>query len=689
MALASSGGRAKLADPPAAFYESARTRSRLGSTLIQQVHMLSFFRRGTSSKIMLVVLGIGLLAIVITGFGTGGSGVGGIGGGATGDALVEVGDQRVTAAELTDQVNRQLARVREQQPELDMGTFFRGGAFEEILRQLIGSKAMLAFGEEQGIAASKRMIDGEIASIPAFQNLAGQFDDGAFRRALQAQQVSEQQLREELASSLIQRQILLPVAGSARVPQSLALQYASLLLEQRTGSVGLVPAQVMATGPAPTDAEVAAFYRANEARYTIPERRVLRYATFGRDQVLAATQPTEAEVQAAYRAQAARYGAKETRTLSQVVLPDEAAARAFAAKLAGGTSFDQAAQQAGFGANDVKVGQQSREQFTNLTSTAVANAAWGVGRGAVIPPTQSPLGWHVVRVDDITSTGATPLAAVRAELERQIQQQKQEDAVGTLVARVEDALGGGASFEEVARAEKLQVQETPPVTATGQQPGVAGAQLSPDLAPLLKPAFDMSPDEDPVVETIVPGQRFAIMGVSRVVPAAAPPLAQIAQQVRRDLTARRAGDRARALATSLVAKINAGTPARAAFAAAGVPLPALQSVTARRIEIARPNQPVPPPLAMMFSLPKGRAKILAAPNGAGWFVVHMESSVAGDASKNPQLVEATRTQFQRIMGEEYAAQFTRAVEGRLKVERNAAALARLRADLLRGGTVAQ
>ena len=38
--------------------------------------MLSFFRRGITAKIMLVVLGIGLFAIVITGFGTGGSGGG-------------------------------------------------------------------------------------------------------------------------------------------------------------------------------------------------------------------------------------------------------------------------------------------------------------------------------------------------------------------------------------------------------------------------------------------------------------------------------------------------------------------------------------------------------------------------------------------------------------------------------------
>jgi hypothetical protein len=38
------------------------------------------FRRGFMAKIMLVILVIGLFAIVITGFGTGGSGVGGLGG---------------------------------------------------------------------------------------------------------------------------------------------------------------------------------------------------------------------------------------------------------------------------------------------------------------------------------------------------------------------------------------------------------------------------------------------------------------------------------------------------------------------------------------------------------------------------------------------------------------------------------
>lgn len=649
--------------------------------------MFSFFRRGVTAKIMLVILGIGLLAIVVTGFGT--DGMGGLGGaaGGGGETLVTIEDQKVSSTELADQVNRQLAIARQQQPELDMATFLRSGAFEQILEQLTTQKAMLAFGREHGFAASKRMVDGEIASIPAFRNLAGQFDQQAFQAALRSENLSEDELRRELAASLIQRQILLPVAGSARVPLAVAQQYASLLLEQRSGTIGVVPATAMGPGREPSDADVAAYYQANQSRYTIPERRVLRYAVFGPEQVAAAAKPTEAEIAAFYRSNQARYGAKETRTLSQVVLPDQAAARAFAAKIAAGTSFEQAAQQAGFGPGDIAVGEQTRTEFARLTSEAVANAAFGAARGATTAPLQSPLGWHVVRVDAVKSTPATPLAAARPEIERQLAASKQADALGTLVTRIEDALAEGSSFEEVARANGLVIQETPPITGSGAQPGVPGYRPPAELAPILKAGFDMSPEEDPLVETIVPNQRFAMLAVGRVVPAAAPPLAQIAGAVKADLVRQRAADRAKAVAAALVAKINAGIAPAQAFAEAEMKLPAPQPVNARRIDIARPNQPVPPPLAMLFSLPTGKARLLAAPNGQGWFVVHLARTVPGDASKAPELVQATRSQFQQFLAQEYAAQLTRRAERMLDVSRDQEAINRLKQQLLRGGAV--
>jgi peptidyl-prolyl cis-trans isomerase D len=648
--------------------------------------MLSSLRRASSSWLVLALLGFIALAVVITGVDTG------FGGGATpaqvGDTLIKVEDEKITTTEVSDQVNRQMDRLRQQNPEVDVISFFREGGYETIIDQLINVRAILAFGQEQGVAASKRMVDSEIASIPAFHNLAGQFDQQVFLQALRNERVTEQDLRRDIASSLIQRQIVVPVAGSPFVPPTMAQRYADLLLEQRSGSVGLVTSEAVAAGLAPNEAEVNAFYAQNRNRYAIPERRVIRYALLSGAQLAAASQPTEAEIEVAYRADSAKYAAQETRTLSQVVLPSQAAAREFAVKLAQGTSFEQAARQAGFSPADTLVGDQGRPEFTRLTSAAVASAAFAAAQGASTQPVQSPLGWHVVRVDRINRKEATPLANVRAELVAQVGERKRQESAANLVTKVEDALGGGASMEEVAQANGLQVRETPPLTATGQSPGTAGWQTSAELQPLIRAAFEMSPEEDPVVEAVGPGQ-FAVMQVGRVVPAAPPALTQIRDRVRADLVRDRASARARTVAQGIADKINRGMAPAQAFATAGVRLDPVQRISARRIDIARPGQQVPPPLVMLFSLPKGRSRILAAPNGAGWFVVHTEATVPGNAAGQPQLIQATRTQFERILGDEYAAQFTRAVVSRSEVERNDGKIASLKQQLQSGAAPAQ
>lgn len=648
--------------------------------------MISFFRRALSSWIVLGLFGLIMIAFIITGVGTP-SGLGELGGGVGASNVAKVGGEPITDTEVTDQVNRQLDRARQQEPDLDMATFIAGGGLQDIIRQLISATALTVFGHDEGFAVSKRQVDGEIASIPAFQNLAGQFDENTFRAALQRERISEKQLREDIAAEIIRRQLLVPVAASAKVPQDIALRYASLLLESRSGSIGLVPAQAMGGGKEPTDAEIAAYYKDNQARYTIPERRVLRYAPFGAESVADAAKPTEAEIAAFYKANADTYGPKQNRTLSQVVLPTEAAAKAFAAKLAAGTSFADAAKQAGFSASDISIGDQTKAKFAEMTSPAIANAAFSAAEGATTPPLQSDFGWHIVKVDKIKDVPGKPLSAVHDEIAKQIGAQKTQEKLADLATKMEDAIADGSTFDEVVKANDLTAHETPPVTATGQVPESPQAQVAPDVPPLLKTAFDMSPDDDPLVETIVPNQRFALIQVSRIVPAAPPPLARIKDQVKSDLVAKRAADRAKAVASAIAAKVNAGTPMAQAFAEADVKLPAPQEVTARRLDLAQQSQQVPPPLAMMFGLPKGKARLVPAPNGAGWFVVHLDTIVPGDASKEPALIQAVKNQFARVTGEEYADQFTSAIKSQLKIKTNESEIARVKSQLL--GTGAQ
>lgn len=640
--------------------------------------MLSIFRRGFMAKIMLVILGIGLIAIVITGFGTGGSGgLGGLGG-LSASTVASVGGERLTSARLTDETQRQLTRLRRDRPELDMPAFLREGALEEVLEQLIDVTASSVFGREMGLGASRRMIDRDIASIQDFHDLTGRFDDATFRRILAQENLSEQQVRDDFANRLLQRQLLEPVQRSVYVPAAIANQYASLLLETRSGIVGAVPSAAMGAGAEPSEAELAAFYKSSRQRYTIPERRVLRYAVFGLENVAAQSQATEAEIQGVYRSDPS-YAARETRRLSQVILP-EPAARTLAQKVAAGTPFAAAAAQAGRSAADIALGANSREEYAAKSSPQVATAVFGAAKGATVGPIRGPFGWHVVKVEDVTVSSARPLASVRDSIAAQIQQRKAQNAVNELASKIEDAIGE-SSFEEIVAAQKLAVKETPPITATGAAPEAPGWQAPPELQPMLEGAFVLEPGEDPAVETLQENQRYALVAVTRTVPAAAPPLAAIRDRVKADLIVRRASERARAVASSIVARINAGTPPAQAFALAQVKLPPVQNLTATRREIARANAQVPPPMAMMFSLPRGKARLLPAPDGRGWFIVYLDRIVPGDASKEPALIQAVRTQFGAILGEEYARQFTGAIREGVKVERNDDAVRKLKSDL--------
>ncbi|PMZ68165.1 hypothetical protein, partial [Pseudomonas sp. FW305-70] len=84
------------------------------------------------------------------------------------------------------------------------------------------------------------------------------------------------QVRTDIADQTLMRHLILPTIGAIQVPVQMALPYASLLLEKRNGTVGFIPSQAVAAGPAPTDAELNTFYTRNLSRYRVPERRIVR-----------------------------------------------------------------------------------------------------------------------------------------------------------------------------------------------------------------------------------------------------------------------------------------------------------------------------------------------------------------------------------------------------------------------------
>lgn len=634
--------------------------------------MFKFIRRASKSKVGTALLALFLLAIVASFAMADISGVlsGGLGG-TQRTELVSVGSEEITDRDLDAAMERRLAEVRQQDPQADYSTI--ADDFEGVLQALIDERALRAFAREHGFNLSKRLVDAEIASIPAARDLTGRFSEQAYQQFLAQQRLTDAEVRRLITSSMLQRLLLAPVAANARVPVGMARPYASMLLETREGQVAFVPIAAFRQGLNPSDEDIQRYYAENQARYMVPGQRALRIARIGPEQV-ADARATDQEIAAYYQQNQAQYAPREIRTINQAVVPDQATAQQIAARARAGQSLAAAAEPAGLSAEDVSLGEQTREQFARLAGEQVAAAAFQAEEGAVVGPVRSDLGWHVVRIEDVERQGGRPLSAVRDEIAAQITADKRTNALTDLVNRIEDMIAGGASFAEAAQEANLPVVQTPLITADGQSLENPDYSVPEQLQPAVSAGFELQEGDDPVVETLPDDAGYALVAAERIVPPAPAPLASIRDRVAQDWINAQAAQRARAAAEA-IAQRAVQAPLPEAVQAADAQLPPVEAVTMRRLQLAQFQGQVPPPVGLLFSLGQGSARMVAGAQGEGFYVVKVNEITPGNALNQPSLISETQQQLQDALSQEYAMQFLQAVKQHLGVERNEQAIA--------------
>ncbi|MGH6706476.1 MAG: peptidyl-prolyl cis-trans isomerase [Sphingomicrobium sp.] len=598
------------------------------------------------------------------------------------DALVQIGDEQITTRDVDSAMRRLLTEARQQNPEATYATI--ANQFGPLLDSMIDERALLAFASDHGFVLSKRLVDAEIANLPQTRGLDGKFSDQAYAAFLQQQQMTDFDVRRLLQLALTQRLVLAPAVVNTRVPLGVARPYASMLLEHREGQVATVPAQLFRAGLNPSDGDLQAYYSQNSRRYIVPEQRVLRLAKITADSVPAAT-PTEAEIAAYYKANQASYGGSETRVISQAVVQDKRAADAIAARARSSATFVAAAAPAGLSAEDISVGPQTRAEFSGLAGDAVAGAAFAAAKGAIVGPIRSDLGWHVIKIDDIRGASGRSLAQAHDEIATLLAANKREEALTNVVTQVEDRIGDGASFAETAAAAKLAVTTTPAIDGAGSARSDTAYRLPADLQPALKAGFQMTADDDPEVVSLPNDAGYVLVDVENIVEAAPAPLAAIRDQVREDWINRKASDRARAIASEIAAKAARGMDLGKAAAAAGVSLPPVQPLNARRIQISQADANVVAPLKMLFTLTEGKSRLVADPQGRAFFVVKNIKTTPGNALSNPALIAQTQAAFQQTASDELGAQLLFAMKAEQGVERNEKAIEASRQRMIGSG----
>lgn len=425
--------------------------------------MLNKMRKATGSFVAKLLAG--LLIISFGAWGVGDY----IGGRAQDEAVADVGDREIGPYELERAVNREMQRLsplfggnltREQAAQLGLGR----SALQNLVRDTLFELA----ASDLGILVSDQMVAQEIRTDPLFEGLAGGFSKQRFDEIMRQAQLSEQAYIELVRKDIAQRMVMQSVIAPAIAPGPMARVLWKYRNEQRRGETLTIEDAAQTGIPEPSDTELAEYHEQNADQFTAPQYRKATYVFLETRELAKEIGVTEEELQQAFDTYSGEFMKPEQRELKQMILPEKAAAEAAAEAVEGGAAFaDVAKERAGMEGDAVDLGTVTRQELLPQVADLAFSAA---AEGDVVGPVESPLGWHVLQVENIVEGEEKTLDDVRDEVTQRVQHDKAVDTLFNLANRLEDSLGGGDTLEEAARSLDLPVRTVARVDRQGRGP---------------------------------------------------------------------------------------------------------------------------------------------------------------------------------------------------------------------------
>ena len=271
----------------------------------------------------------------------------------------------ITEAEVQEQVNLMaqqsgMGEVSPDSPQYDT-------MVQQILPQVVAMEVAQAYAKEHGISVSEKDVDKEIEKIK--DQVAGQAPEKlnreeAFDKALKQNDVTEEELRQEIRSNLSLQKVQKQVTGGAK----------------------------------PSDKDVKEYYEQNkETEFSNPIQRCARHILFNKDQK-----------------QKAEDVKKQLQDGGDF------------AKLAKENSQDpgSAAKGGDLGCQpkvDPSTGQPPYVPAFN-------EAVWSADKGEVVGPVETQFGLHLIQVTDVKDASVTPFSEAEGQIRQQLTSQKESAA---------------------------------------------------------------------------------------------------------------------------------------------------------------------------------------------------------------------------------------------------------------------
>jgi len=569
--------------------------------------------------------------------------------------LATVDGQGITLGEFDRARRAQLEQYRNALgAQFDAAAFDTPALREQLLNSLIDQRTIAIAATQGRYSVSDEMLRRTIASIPAVQ-VDGQFSSERYRQVLASQGLTPTGFENGLRRDLALGQVLQPIGLTARVPTQVAEKILALVTEQRTVSRKLFKASDFTKDITVSEADIKAWYDANQSRMQIPENIDVEYVVLNESAATKDIKVSDADIESFYKQNQARYGQPERRRVSHILLEVPAsaddAAKAAVREKAEGLAKRAAADPKQFAALAKEFSQDTGSATEggdlgwisrNMLVPQVEDALFKLDKGTVSGAVESPFGLHVLYITDVQPASVKPLADVREDIVTEIRKQIAADRFASMASKLTSLVYDQRdSLKPVADTLNLPILSGRGLTRSGlltdeQRLGAAAPSESEQTIlgnpKFLQAAFSSEVLKDKLNSGAIELSPDTIVAlrVSSVHPAQVPPLDKVATQIRTILTKERALAAAQTAGSKLLEELQkAAKPDTKGFEPA-------QVVTRQNPESLTPEQ-----LESVMSMQTKTLPVWAGIQGAeGYSILELTKVEAGptpDAAQIKQL----------------------------------------------------
>ncbi len=338
-----------------------------------------------------------------------------------------------------------------------------------VLQRMVDNRLLILESKRMGILVSDEDIAKSIHKNQLLLDDKGKFSkkqfDGLLRSKGQTEKAFIQQLREEMAVSLL----LDSFTGAISTPDNVAETLFSAREEQRKVEIYTVASSLISSIPVPNETQIKEYYDSHSSDFTAPEYRTISYVSITAEDAKKSNEfnkndTAHKDIETAYHERIEEFKKPERRKVEQLLFANEDAARKAYDAIKSGKSFDEVAKTSNImNPKTISLGLVER---ANILEDAADNV-FSMEVGASSEPTKSSFGWHIFHVKEILPAATQPLEEVRALLEKEFEQQAIEEALTDLSKKIDDAIAGGSTLSEAAKEFDLKVISLPPIDKSG------------------------------------------------------------------------------------------------------------------------------------------------------------------------------------------------------------------------------